>query len=154
MVEKAITLAKGQDPNAPNLSGIEHSMKVAQFSQDQLIADLKQVDADGQPKIKGRARQIILDDIEKAEKYLSDLEKEKQKVIAGQSNWERMQEDIEKFTAWCLNAKETYLNATYEEKRRALRMLGIQVFIYREDDKTHDRYQIMVKMPDIVSHTS
>jgi len=154
MVEEAIALAKGEDPNAPNLSGIEHSIKIAQISQDQLIADLKQVDADGQPKMKGRARQIILDDIEKAEKYLSDLEKEKQKVIAGQSNWKLMQEDIEKFTAWCLNPKENYANATYEEKRRALRRFGIQVLVFREDDKEHKRYKIMVKMPDIVRHTS
>jgi hypothetical protein len=32
--------------------------------------------------------------------------------------------------------------ATHEEKRRTLKMLGVTVLIYREKDTTHDHYEI------------
>ena len=62
--------------------------------------------------------------------------------------------EVDKFVAWCLQSRETYPNATYEEKRRALRVLGILVTVYREDDREHDRYQITVRIPDTVSRIS
>ena len=122
-------------------------------SQEQLVADLKQVDTEGFPKLKGRARNLVLDDLEKSEIYLKKLEKERLKVIAGQGNWKQMQEDIDIFMEWCLTGKDIK-SAPYEKKRIALRVLGIQVYVYREDDKEHDRYEIKVRIPDIVRHTS
>ncbi len=153
LVREAIRLASGNDPAQPDLQSIDQSIKMVKNSQEQLVADLKQVDEEGFPKLKGRARQLVLDDLEKSEKYLKDLQKERLKVIAGQGNWKQMQEDIDKFMEWCLTAKDIK-SATYDEKRRALRVLGIQVYVYRGDDEEHDRYEIKVRIPDIVRHTS
>ena len=85
---------------------------------------------------------------------LGALEEERQKVIDGQIEWQEVQVEVDKFVAWCLQSRETYPNATYEEKRRALRVLGILVTVYREDDREHDRYQITVRIPGIVSRIS
>lgn len=154
IVQEAISLLKKCNPEEPNLTGIEHSIMLAEASQNQLLVDLKQVDNDGLPKIKGRARQLMLDDLEKSEKYLEELILERSKILKGLVNFQMMQEDIDIFLAWCLNAKETYPTATYDEKRRALRNLGIEVFVYREDDEEHKRFDIRVRMPDIVRHRS
>jgi site-specific DNA recombinase len=151
LVQEAIRLASGDDPSQPDLQSIDHSIKVVKNSQEQLVADLKQADGEGFPKLKGRARQLVIDDLEKSETYLKELQKERLKVIAGQGNWKQMQEDIDIFLEWCLTAKDIK-SATYEEKRRALRVLGIQVYVYRGDDEEHDRYEIKVRIPDIVRH--
>jgi site-specific DNA recombinase len=153
LVEQAIALARGQNTHAPDLHSIERSVKTAEEHQNQLVLDLAQSE-NGLPKLKGRARQLVLDELMKVENYLEDLEMEKQKVLTGQKQWEQIQSDVDQFLAWCLNAKETYQTATYEEKRRALRVLGIVVYVCREDDTEHDRYKILVSIPDIVRHTS
>ena len=154
VIEQAIKLLRGEDKNQPDLKAIDHSIEITKASQEQLVLDLKQLDRDGYPKLKGRARQLVLNDLEESEKQLSSLMKERLKVLAGQGDWQKMQEDIDKFLKWCLTARDTYQNATYEEKRRALRVLGIVVYVYREDDKSKERYEIRVRVPDIVRHTS
>lgn len=154
LVEEAIKLIKKEYPNQPDLKSIEHSIKLAKASQEQLVQDLKRVEQDGSLKLKGRARELVIDELVKSEKSLEKLEAERQKVLAGKSDWQKMQEDIDKFLEWCLNAKENYPKATYDDKRRALRNLGIVVYVYREDDEEHKRYEITVRMPDIVRHTS
>lgn len=57
----------------------------------------------------------------------------------------------------CLNARETYLTASYEEKRRAIRMLGLTVEVFKDKDPEHpNKYEIKLKIPhlaDILSHT-
>ena len=148
LVEKAVALAKDNHSYLPDLHGIENSIRSAQVQQDQLVADLKQAE-NGIPKLKGRARQLVLDELEKIEEYLSDLEDEKRQILVGQIEEEKIQAEVDRFIAWCLNSRETYPNATYEEKRRALRMLGIVVYIYRSDDENHERYEITVRIPDL-----
>lgn len=154
MVAKALDYWRGKNPGEFELKPIENSIKNARVSQEMLAQDLRKVDANGQPKLKGRARDLVLDDLEKLEAALGALEEERQKVIDGQIEWQEVQVEVDKFVAWCLQSRETYPNATYEEKRRALRVLGILVTVYREDDREHDRYQITVRIPDIVSRIS
>lgn len=82
-------------------------------------------------------------------------EEEKRSIEEGKVQWEQIQEDIDKFVAWCLTARETYPNATYEEKRRAIRFLGIVVYVYREKDPENPypdqrHYDIKAGFPDIV----
>jgi len=60
-----------------------------------------------------------------------------------------MQQEIDKFISWCLNARETYATASYEEKRTALRQLGVAVKVYRKDDLEHEQYEIGLTVPDL-----
>jgi hypothetical protein len=43
---------------------------------------------------------------------------------------------------------------TFSPVSGGLPVLGIAAYVYREDDEQHDRYEIRVKIPDIVRHTS
>jgi len=148
LIQKAIELVKYNSFHIPDIQAIEQSIKSAKSHQEQLVEDLRQSES-GVPKLKGRARQLILDELEKVENYLEGLEHEMQKVLIGQTEWEKVQAEVDTFIAWCLNARETYSAATYEEKRRALRMLGIVAYIYRQDDPERERYEIKVNLPDI-----
>ena len=153
LVEEAVKLLRELVKNISeehNIKSIENSLRLARINQDQLIKDLKEVGADGHLKLKGRARDLLLDDIQKTDEYLASLEEERRKIIAGEKRWNSIQEDIDKFLEWCLTARETYATATVEEKRRALRVLGIQVFICREDDQSNKRFDIKVGLPDVL----
>jgi hypothetical protein len=141
-----------------NGSTLEQSIESAKANQDQRIEDLNEKDDKGQYKLKGRSRDRFKEELVQVDEFLAKLEEEKEKILAGQLEWEEMQKEIDKFVAWCLNARETYPTATYEEKRRALRMLGITVYVYRDGDPDHpDKYEILLKVPhlaDILLRTS
>jgi site-specific DNA recombinase len=157
LVEKAIEHAKMRGGFFLDLEGIERSMDLAIADRDQYIADLKQKDEHGVLKLKGNSRNLVIDALSQTEDYLAELEDEKRKIQAGQLEWEKMQEEVDKFIAWCLNARENYEAATYEEKRRALRMLGILVYVFRSKDPDNAKYKIELTIPDlrdILLHTS
>ena len=90
----------------------------------------------------------------RGETYLAELEQDRQKIQSGEFEWKEMVEDIDKFVSWCLTARDNYETASYEEKRRALRILGLVVFVYREKDETHERYEIKLKVPYIARSIS
>lgn len=152
LIEKAVQLVRERgNPTIINLASLNRSIKLAEMNQEQLVGDLSQRDKDGTPKLKGRARQLVLDELQKVEEYLEDLEQEKQNIEVGMIEWERVEEEIDTFLAWCLSARETYPTATYDEKRRALRMLGIVAYVYRGDDSEHDPFEVEVSIPDLRS---
>jgi len=154
LVEKAIQLLRNGKMGSPDLRLIETTIRNVQTQQDNLAADLMKLEHDGAPKLKGRARDLVLDELARVEDYLVQLEKERQRVLIGHLKQKEMEAEIDKFVAWCLNARESYETATYEEKRRALRMLGIQVYAYTASDTSHNRYEIQVAVPSIVSRIS
>ncbi len=150
LVERAISLIRDKGGMAVhNTQSIEKSIKVAQVNQEQFVADLAQRDRDGKPKLKGRARQLVIDELDKIEEYLENLEEEKYKALEGLTEWKQIEEEVDLFLAWCLNSRETYPKATYIEKRRAIRMLGIVAYVYRSDDEQHDLFEIEVSIPDL-----
>jgi len=153
LVEEAIAILKKQgSPHTTNFATIEQSIKNANIQLEQYAEDLRAKDGNGQFKIRGMLREQLLNDISQTEKYIDELCEEKTKIEEGKFEWEHMQKEIDAFIAWCLSARETYETASYEEKRRALRMLGITVLVYQEKDTTHKRYDIRVSVPAIVSH--
>jgi site-specific DNA recombinase len=158
LVEKAIALAKEKGDFLPDLESILASIESAKSNQDQLLDDLKEKDEKGTYKLKGRSRDLVIEELGQVDDYLVELEEEKEKILQGQLKWEEMQKEVDKFVAWCLNARETYPTASFEEKRRALRMLGITVYVYRDGDPDHtDKYEIRLKVPhlaDILLRTS
>jgi chaperonin cofactor prefoldin len=149
-VEAAVALLREKgNPTTANLQSIDHSIQIAEANIEQLTADLSQRDTDGSYKLRGRSRQRILDELQKTEEYLDGLEAEKRKIQAGAFEWKQVEEEIDKFLAWLLSARETYPTATYQEKRRALQMLGIVAYIYRADEKDHDQVECKVTVPDL-----
>ncbi|MBV9689199.1 MAG: recombinase family protein [Ktedonobacteraceae bacterium] len=149
IVEKAIKIAKKQGTFKPDLESIEATIKGTLEAQAEYLDNLKAKNLDGSPKLRGLSRQSVLDDLSEVEKTLAELYSEREKVKAGEIEWDKMQIEIDKFLAWCLSARDNYENATYDEKRRALRVMGIIALIYRDDDKEHERYEIRVSVPDL-----
>jgi site-specific DNA recombinase len=150
LVEKKIqALTDGQMPKRADLRAVERSMQSTGASIEQLAADLSQRNPDGSYKLKGTARQIIIDDLEALEERMESLEQEKGKIMAGMHAWEAIETEIETFRAWCLSARETCATATYEEKRRALKMLGIVVEIHRSGGAQQPPFEIKMRIPHL-----
>jgi site-specific DNA recombinase len=148
LVEKKIqALVDGQIPTHANLQAVERSMHSTGADMGQLAADLSRRSQDGSYTLKGTARQIIIDDLQALEERMESLEQEKAKIIAGMHEWEAIEAEIEAFRTWCVSARENCATATHEEKRRALKMLGIVVEIYRSGDTQHKPFEITMRIP-------
>jgi site-specific DNA recombinase len=153
LVEEAIRIVRGEKSRSPyNLQSIDNSMKIAKGQQEQLLKDLRKKDDEGNFKLRGRTRDLVLDDLSKLEEYMDDLVEERRKVSLGQIELDKMEEDIDKFVAFVTNIKEKINSATYEEKRMAMRMLGLIVFVYKENDPVHKRHEMKIRVPQIVSN--
>ncbi|HEY6285308.1 MAG TPA: hypothetical protein VIX20_06575, partial [Ktedonobacteraceae bacterium] len=152
LVEEAIRIVRGEKSRSPyNLHSIDNSMRIAKGGQEQLLTDLRKKDDEGNFKLRGRTRDLVLDDLSKLEEYMDDLVEERRKVSLGQIELDKIEEDIDKFVAFVTNIKKNVSSATYEEKRMAMRMLGLTVFIYKESDKNHKRHEMKIRVPQIVS---
>lgn len=156
LVEQAIAIAKESGGFTSDLKGIDESIASAKINQDQFVDDLNQKENEV-PKLRGRVRSLVLNELSEIEDYLDQLAEERRKIEAGQFEWEKAQIEVDKFVTWCLNARDNYETADYEEKRRVIKMLGICVYVYRTkgDPDGHLKYDIRLKVPqlsDIVLH--
>jgi len=88
--------------------------------------------------------------------WLENLENEQSTLIKSErenslirGKWELAEAEIQKFEAWCENFKDRLENATYQEKRDALTMLGLQVHVlpYVKGEK---RCKITTRPPRIL----
>ncbi|GHO45205.1 recombinase family protein [Ktedonospora formicarum] len=93
----------------------------------------------------GYARELTVAEINRLEKQLKDLDGMRLQAIPEAKQEESVQRDIEAFLSWCLTFKGNYDAATYEERRRALRHLGVRVLVYQESDPDRPRYKITGK---------
>ena len=88
------------------------------------------------------------EDLAKLDLEKQDLEKEERIRKTIEERWVVAQEKILEFKAWCDQFRDTLETATYEEKRRALRYLGIVARVRRYGEKP--RYELDFKPPDIM----
>ncbi|MGB8346164.1 MAG: recombinase family protein [Ktedonobacteraceae bacterium] len=149
LVEKAIGLARKKKSFKADLQSVEGSIRYYEESQKQIVADISERNDKGEFLLKGQARKLMLIKLDEIENQLNDLASDREKLRAGQMEWKKMQDEIDQFVAWALKFKETYPEATYEEKRRALRHFGIVAYLYRKNDPDHKQYDIKVMMPDL-----
>lgn len=142
-VKQALNLIKGKQKQQHDVEAIERSIENAKKEQEQYSEDMK--------GLRGNARNAILNQINTLEDKIEQLEKEKAQAIPQATNIERQQQEIDKFLAWAEKMKGRYHEATYEEKRTALKVLGIGVSLYSPQDKEHEQYEIKVGLTEIVS---
>ena len=96
------------------------------------------------------ARLVVLEDLSKQTELLEQLEKELAAIEAGKITHENVLKEFRAFVAWCHEFKKRGREeATYKEKRDALRFLGVTVYIYRVD-APQGRYSIHVAPPDLM----
>ncbi len=97
------------------------------------------------------ARVVLLEDLSKQADLLEELQKELAAIQLGRAGYENVMQEYHKFVRWCQDFKKNGGgNATYQQKRDALRFLGIMVYIYKEDS-SQGRYAIQVAPPALMS---
>ncbi len=119
--------------------------------QAELTNDLKSV--------KGNARQLILGQLNAMEDELEKMQTYRSKIIGDGSRWELIRSDIEAVISQLRTGSIDIDNADFKEKRRILKVLGIQVIISRIEHNRYARlnrnaYEIRVTLPTLQSvHT-
>jgi len=96
------------------------------------------------------ARAVLLEDLSKQTDLLESLEAELAAIRAGRLSYERVMQEYRTFIDWCQEFKRNGREkATYQEKRDALRFLGVTVFIYKEN-APEGRHKIRLSPPDLM----
>src|SRR6266496_4104149 len=119
--------------------------------QAELTNDLKSV--------KGNARQLILGQLNAMEDELEKMQTYRSKIIGDGSRRELIRSDIEAVISQLRTGSIDIDNADFKEKRRILKVLGIQVIISRIEHNRYARlnrnaYEIRVTLPTLQSvHT-
>jgi hypothetical protein len=115
----------------------------AQEDQERLMSDLRRAKEE-------RTRNLILADVDSLSAAIAGYQENRDALLPASKEAEHLQREVDNFLAWCSNLKGRYEEATYDEKRVALRMLGVEVRVWKADDPDHERYSIEFK-PEIVA---
>ena len=134
-------LQNNSSPTIDDLASIDKLIKHTEEEQERTIADIH--------GLSGRARELMIADLKKLEDDLQKLHAERDKTLPHAERAERTKIEVDEFFRWCEQFKGVYEKASYEEKRIALRMLGIRVTIYRPTDPDHEQYTITAR-PEII----
>ncbi len=96
------------------------------------------------------ARAVLLEDLSKQAALLEELEKELAAIQSGKVSYEKVMREYRSFVEWCQEFKRNgQENATYRQKRDALRFLGVTVYIYK-DGSPQGRYVIRLAPPQLM----
>ena len=96
------------------------------------------------------ARLVLLEDLSKQTDLLEGLENELAAIQSGIVSQEKVLNEYRAFVAWCHKfRKQGNEEATYQEKRDALRFLGVTVLIHKVD-APQGRYSIRLAPPDLM----
>ncbi len=85
------------------------------------------------------------------EENIKKLEQEKVQAFPNAARLEKQRAEVNNFLQWAEDMRGRYNEATYDEKRTALRVLGITVYVYKENDEEHERYTIQVGLTQLYS---
>jgi len=85
------------------------------------------------------------------EENIKKLEHEKVQAFPNAERLTKQKVEVDNFLQWAEDMKGKYNEATYLEKRTALRILGIKVILYKDRDKEHERYEIQVGLTQLYS---
>lgn len=96
------------------------------------------------------ARAVLLEDLGKQTDLLEELEKELAAIQSGVIGHEKVMREYREFVAWCRVFRQRgQEEATYKEKRDALRFLGVKVYIYKEGSE-QGRQVIRLAPPELM----
>jgi site-specific DNA recombinase len=148
LIELAINQVLNQNSFQAEAQTLERSIA----SQEELVAQFK--DDLNNPSLKGNARNIILGMLSEAQEALERMQKELAEVQRGEVSYERVKGNYAEILDWCKEVQSSGEEMTITQKRDFLRLLGVVVKVYREDDPDHERYVIGMKLPKIANSIS
>jgi len=123
------------------LKSLNQIIRRTEEEQERTIIDIR--------GLSGRARDLMIAELNRLEDNLQKLHEEKDRTIPYVNRAEQAKIEVEEFFRWCVQIKGKYEGANYEEKRLALRLLGISVKVYKATDKEHEQYTITAR-PEII----
>ncbi len=134
-VREALAVLAHEKTIGSDVQALDRSIAEAEEEQELLMKDLKAA--------RGRVRDLVMRDLNLVEDRLERLMAEKRVVLPVAEEEARMRADIEAFLTQ-LEAVGDPHAATYEQRRMALRLLGVSVKVYRPDDPEHGRAEVQV----------
>ncbi len=143
LISQAIDKALAQDHFDRETKTLQNSLAQWVVMRDQYEQDLKN------PLLRGRARDRVLADLSDVEDTIAKIEAEIDLVQQGQIDYEAIKAEYKLIQAWCETVQEEREALTYDRKRNFLRLLGIEVIVYRQDDAEHQRYELQAKLPSV-----
>lgn len=135
-IREALELLKDKQEQEYDIAAIERSIENNKREVAKLAKDIR--------GLEGYGRDVLINEMRELEESIKKLEQEKIQAFPRAEKLAQQKIEIDKFLQWAEDMKDKYDQATYEEKRTALRILGITVTIYKESDKEHPRYEIKV----------
>ncbi|MBV9688525.1 MAG: recombinase family protein [Ktedonobacteraceae bacterium] len=140
LIIKEIEKQKHLDPTKEELCAVERTLAKVKREQKNLLDNLATLDA------------IYADAIRTQLNKLADeqrkLERERDMLYDNRRDWQELQKKFEEFQAWCSHFAERLGAHSYEEKRLACEVLGVQARVWRKDHTP--RYQITMSPKFVV----
>ena len=141
-VDEQMKKLQGTSPVKVDLPSIQIRLQKINKKISNLIAmSEKDLDEETLGEVNGQ-----LVEASKQKKTLLEMQKG---VKEKQVQWDDILKVLSEFRQWCIDTAGNVENASYDEKRRAIRALGVKVTIWRTDH--NPRYEIEMTPPTIVS---
>jgi len=143
IIEEAVNSALEADAFTSPERAAEKSIAECQALIAQYREDLKTTN------LSKPARAVLLEDLSTQTELLEALENELAAIRTGRISFERVMQEYRNFIAWCQAFKKGNGQSTYQQKRDALRFLGVKVYIYKKG-ASQGRYVIRLAPPDLM----
>lgn len=95
------------------------------------------------------AQNLFLEKIEGLSKSIAEHREKRDALIPATKQSEQIKQEVDEFLQWCADMKGRYQEATYEEKRIALKRLGFEAEVWKNGDPDHERYTMTLR-PEIM----
>jgi site-specific DNA recombinase len=146
LVEKKIEKQRIDDPTRGSLKSVEDLL---QQTNDAIINLTETLQTTTSPL----SRDILVKRLDELATMRAGYEEQYDQIMRFRINWEDAMRALDDFKAWC-DEKRPYLadpeyEFSYKERRDALEMIGITVYVYQEQHKP--RFAVEVSPPDIMS---
>ncbi len=143
LIAEAIKQAVSQDRFESEAESLQNSLASWIELREQYKKDLKN------PVLRGTARNVVLGELTDAEETIKRIEQEIELVRRGQVDFEAIKREYRLIQTWCETVQQEREALSYDRKRIFMRLIGIEVQVYREDDTEHKRYELQVKLPNV-----
>jgi site-specific DNA recombinase len=149
LLMEAIHAAMESNSQDSDMAAISNTIATWEARRDQYVEDLRN------PSLRGRARDIILQELSQTEEMIEQLHLERRKVSTIGIDRAQMNRQYEILLKWLQRVRqegrqEECEELTYNLKRDFLQFLGLEVYIYKTDKRYQDmQYRIEITMPEL-----
>lgn len=103
------------------------------------------------PNCYGSARDTVLALLSETEEKLNRLDLEEATIEAGEIDLARVRAELQKILAWCERMEKGEKQATYEEKRAFMHLIGARVYVKKTERKRDEpiAFTVRITLPEL-----